>query len=102
MSYNFKIQKMKKLIVNLTLPCLMVLISISGISKTSDKTTKCEGYKVPAVVYQGETIPSVTLPVMEIIACKEMTGRSDLNEKGSSTPDSKLPMPKRRQIRATT
>ncbi|MBA3285209.1 MAG: hypothetical protein H0U27_09160 [Nitrosopumilus sp.] len=88
---------MKKLILNLIMPGAFLLISFNGISKTPVVTAEANEFIVPAVIYEGETIPSVNLPEMEIVSVK-----CDLKANNGSRPDKKKPIKRGPKYRKTT
>ena len=72
---------MKKLIVNLVLSLFLTLISFAGMSATTCETGE---FVVPAVLYKGEIIPVVHLPVVEILEYTCSVKATNTTPKGDS------------------
>ena len=54
---------MKKLLFFIV---LFVLIDFEAYSQSKENTTSINGYMVPVCVYQGDTIPSLRMPVLYV------------------------------------
>lgn len=68
---------MKKLIHPWTLPFMFVFVMIYGITNSPDVYAAEDSIVVPAVIYNGETIPCVNLPAVEIIAERNSPAKAD-------------------------
>ena len=81
---------MKKLIHPWTLPFMFVVVLVYGITNSPEAYAAKDSVIVPAVIYNGETIPSVNLPEVEIVAekgsAKTVDGNLKTKNKNTSSP----------------
>lgn len=77
---------MKKLINPFTFPIMSVFLFVYGITNSEEVYAAEDSVIVPAVIYNGETIPHVNLPEVEIVAAKGNAKTTDGNIKSKNTP----------------